>query len=362
MALAHGEAGHEAEIASLDKAGDSVGNLPFPTHLLGPGRGNYGKSDRLIAWLLANHRRFDGVIVHGLWQYQGYACRAALRGTRTPYFVYPHGMLDPWFKRQFPLKHLKKWLYWPWGEYRVLRDAAAVLFTCEEEKLLAEKSFWLYRAHAVVTGLGTRAPAVDLATEAANFLVDYPELSGKRIVLFMGRIHPKKGCDLLLRGFAEAFGQLAEWSLLMVGPDQVGWQKQLEGLAQELGIAERVCWAGPRMGDNKWGVLAAAEVFALTSHQENFGIAVAEALACGKPVLISDKVNIWREIEQEKAGMVAADTVEGTVAMLRAWAAVSTSDRAGYGERARVCFEKHFDIRACAEAVLRTVQEAAKKL
>ena len=68
------------------------------------------------------------------------------QGFHTPaYFVFTHGMLDPWFKRTYPLKHLKKWLYWPWAEYRVLRDAQAVLFTCEEERILARQSFWLYK-------------------------------------------------------------------------------------------------------------------------------------------------------------------------------------------------------------------------
>ena len=76
---------------------------------------------------------FDAVIINGLWQYHSFGAWRALRGTATPYYVFPHGMLDPWFKRSFPLKHLKKWLYWPWAEYRVLRDARAVIFTCEAE-------------------------------------------------------------------------------------------------------------------------------------------------------------------------------------------------------------------------------------
>jgi glycosyltransferase involved in cell wall biosynthesis len=355
MSLAHQEAGHEVEIASLDGPGDPVGELHFPVHLLGPGQGNYGRSDKLIPWLRTNHARFDGVLVNGLWQFHGYGCRQALRGTGTPYFVFPHGMLDPWFKRRYPLKHLKKWVYWPWGEYRVLRDAAAVLFTCEEEKVLARESFWLYRANEVVTGLGTRLPDVDLPRARAEFLAEFRELRGKRIVLFMGRIHPKKGCDLLLQGFAEAFRDDPAWRLAMVGPDQVGWQKKLEAMADGLGIAEQVCWAGPRMGESKWGALAAAEVFALPSHQENFGIAVAEALACGKPVLISDKVNIWREIEHDQAGIVATDTVEGTAGMLRAWGLLSENDRAGFAERAVACFARHFDMRVCADAVVRVV-------
>jgi glycosyltransferase involved in cell wall biosynthesis len=112
------------------------------------------------------------------------------------------------------------------------------------------------------------------------------------------------------------------------------------------------------MGASKWGALAAAEVFVLPSHQENFGIAVAEALACGTPVLISNKVNIWREIEQENAGFVQADTLEGTAQLLRQWDALSSTERLAFPERARHCFRAHFDIRVCAANVIEAVRAA----
>ena len=89
---------------------------------------------RLLSWLRENATRYDAVIVNGIWQYHSYATWLALHRSETPYFVFTHGMLDPWFKRRHPLKHLKKWLYWPWADYRVLRDAQAVIFTCEEER------------------------------------------------------------------------------------------------------------------------------------------------------------------------------------------------------------------------------------
>jgi glycosyltransferase involved in cell wall biosynthesis len=112
------------------------------------------------------------------------------------------------------------------------------------------------------------------------------------------------------------------------------------------------------MGESKWGALAAAEVFALPSHQENFGIAVAEALACGTPVLISDKVNIWREVAEERAGLVASDTAEGMAQMLRDWSALNAGERNAFSQHARHGFQRHFDIRVCAEAVLDAVREA----
>jgi glycosyltransferase involved in cell wall biosynthesis len=360
MTLAHLADGHEVEVVSLDTPAEPLADLPVIPHLLGPARGTYGHADKLVPWLRQNHKRFDGVIVNGLWQYQGFATRKVLHGTKTPYFIFPHGMLDPWFKQQYPFKHMKKWLYWPWGDYRVIRDAAATLFTCEEEKLLAPQSFWLYKANSVVTGMGTRAPEIDLDIAKVHLLAAHPELLGKRIVLFMGRIHPKKGCDLLLKAFAEVFAGRPDWHLLMVGPDQVGWQSELEELAVTLNLNGRITWAGPRMGESKWGALAAAEVFVLPSHQENFGIAVAEALACGTPVLISNKVNIWREIEQYRAGLVQPDTVAGTVQLLRAWDTLPAAERAAYKERAQACFRTHFDIRVCAAAVIQTISSAQK--
>ena len=141
------ECGRSVEVVCLDAPSDDwVKGFPVPCHALGPGTiGNYRYSAKLVPWLRANRHRYDAVFVNGIWQYHTFAAWRALSGTETPYFVFTHGMLDPWFKRRYPLKHLKKWVFWPWSEYRVLRDAAAVLFTCENERLLAKESFWLYR-------------------------------------------------------------------------------------------------------------------------------------------------------------------------------------------------------------------------
>src|SRR5207245_11501005 len=100
------------------------------------------------------------VVVNVSLQYLSLAAWRRYAGSSIPYYVFHHGMLDPWFKETFPLKHLKKWLYWPWAEYRVLRDAAAVIFTSEEERLQARRSFWLYRTRARVSPLGVEAAPI----------------------------------------------------------------------------------------------------------------------------------------------------------------------------------------------------------
>jgi glycosyltransferase involved in cell wall biosynthesis len=352
--------GHSAEVVSLDDPADpEVRNFPLPVHALGPARNHYGFARGCVPWLRQNRSRYDAVIVHGLWQYHSFAAWRALRDTGTPYYVFPHGMLDPWFKRTYPLKHLKKWLYWPWADYRVLRDARVVLFTCEQEKLLAPESFALYRANAVVTGLGTAPPPPGV--DASLFLDRYPELRGKRLLLFMGRIHPKKGCDLLLEAFAATMAKDAAWRLVFAGPDGGDWQQTLAARAVALGIADRVVWTGMLRDAVKWSALFAAEVFALPSHQENFGIAVAESLACGVPVLISREVNIWREIEAAHAGLVAPDTVEGTTRLLTGWQRLPETEREAMRQNARACFEQHFDIEQSAARLLEAIEGSASK-
>src|SRR5256714_13731187 len=182
--------GHEVEIISLDAPNDPwVRDSAIPVHALGPGLGSYGYAPRFSDWIKEQRANYDSVIVHGVWQYSSFGVWRALADTDTPYFVFPHGMLDPWFKRTYPLKHMKKLLYWPWAEYRVLRDAAAVLFTSEEERRLARESFRLYHCKEVVVNYGTAAPALDLESAREDFLRDFPKLRGQHFLLFLGRLH-----------------------------------------------------------------------------------------------------------------------------------------------------------------------------
>ena len=350
------EMGHVTEVVSLDAPEASwLPELPFPVHALGPGKSEYGYSPRLIPWLRANAGRYDFVIVHGVWQFHGLAVRQALRSQGTPYVVYTHGMLDPWFKQAYPLKHLKKSLYWPWAEGRVLRDARAVLFTTEEERLLARRSFRPYRCREIVVSYGTGSPSGDPAAQRGLFFQSFPELRDKRLILFLSRLHEKKGCDLLLDAFAGVADQDPMLRLVMAGPDKSGLRESLEARAREKGIADRVSWPGMLSGDLKWGAFHAAEVFALPSHQENFGIAVAEALACGVPVLISDKVNIWREVEADRAGLVAPDDAAGTARLLEQWLGLTEEERRSMRGSARRCFESRFEIHRAAESLIETL-------
>jgi len=350
LAPACARGGHRHEIVTLDGPDRPfLGDIEVPVHALGPALGGYGFTRGLAPWLRREADRVDALVVHGLWQYHGYAARRLLRARAIPYAVFCHGMLDPWFRTAHPFKHLKKWLYWPWGEYRVLRDAGAVLFTTEEEALLAPQSFRLYRARPAVVGFGLELDAVAASAGPEAFLQAFPATRGRRRLLFMGRIHPKKGCDLLIAAFARARERDPSLHLVMAGPDQIGWQPALQEQARRLGVEDGLTWCGMLSGALKWSAYRAAEAFVLPSHQENFGLAVAEALALGVPVLISRKVNTWREIDAAGAGWAAADDLPGTTEVLCRWAALDPRSSAEMGERARSCFESNFRVEAVAD-------------
>jgi len=354
--------GHTVEVASLDPPdAQFIRDYAFRVHATGPAWLTYGYCSRFMPWLRENTPNYDIVIVNGIWQYQSLCVWRTLHKGGTPYIVYTHGMLDPWFKHKYPLKHLKKSLYWPWATYRVLRDAQAVMFTCEEERLLARQSFRRYRCNEVVVKYGTAGSGGDPLAEVEAFYAAYPQLRGKRLAIFLGRLHEKKGCDLLLEAFAKELAPDPAWHLVMCGPDQVGWQAALEGQAERLKVAGRVTWAGMVSGEVKWGALRAAEIFVLPSHQENFGIVVAEALSCGTPALISDKVNIWREVEGGRAGMVARDDLEGTCTLLRRWKQLSDDQRSQMRLRARECFLREFEIANAARSLIQMLENIVSR-
>ena len=352
--------GHEVDVATLDSP-ESVERYGFPARVfaLGPGWGIYGYSRHAVRWFKENLSGYDVVFINCIWQYNTLAAYLALAKTNTPYAVFTHGMLDPYFKKRYPLKHVKKLIYWHLFLRRILRNATTVLFTCEEEKILARQSFPRYRVRETIVPYGTFGPDCDTAVAAEEFLCRWPVLRGKRVAISMGRIHPKKGTDILIEAFAGTLAKDPNWHLVIAGPDQVGLQKELEALAARLGVANQITWTGMLKGTLKWGAFTSSEVFVLPSHQENFGIVVAEALVCSLPVILSDKVNIWREIVNHWAGLVSEDTVEGTKAALGRWSALTGEDIQGVRARGRRCFDALFNYQVTAKKALEIVEYVA---
>jgi len=345
------------EILTLDDP-SNLERLHFSQtiHAVGPSKRFYGDTPRIDQWLREHLPKYDCAVIHGCWQYHGLATFRACRKLKIPYFQYTHGMLDPWFKRTYPLKHLKKWLYWPWAEYRILKHAKRVIFTCEEEQRLAAQSFWLYKVNPTVIPLGINDPEVPLETSGKTFFETYPQLHGKRILTFMSRIHPKKGVDLLLEAAIKVQMQYSDrivdsnnrLTVVIAGPcNDPSYLNKLKERSKHLpehGPIESIHWIPMIQGAPKWGLLKESDAFILPSHQENFGMVVAESLYCSTPVLISDKVNIWKEVADANAAIVAPDTVEGAAELIHQWLKLDEKERHDYRTRAKACFESNFRI------------------
>ncbi len=390
-AFALARSGHGCEVVSMDDPESPwLGKGDMRTIGLGNALSAYGYSPRLIPWLRANESWFDLVIVDGLWLYPTQAVRRALRGANRGYYVMPHGMLDPWFQRDPSrrIKAIRNIVYWHALERGVVNEADGVLFTCEQERLLARKSFSGYHPHTEhVVGLGIEEPPEWSAAMATAIQNVAPRLVDDGYLLYLGRLHPKKGVDLLLRAYGELAGGLGRGSrnragvprervppLVVAGPPvSHAYREELLSLAgseglRVLGTTEspvdarspgsdgdpsgaRVCFLPEVSGLAKWGLIRRAGALVLPSHQENFGLTVVEAMACEKPVLISDKVNIYREIDGDGAGFIAPDTLEGAIHLIERWSALGDRERDAMGSVARASFRNRFHIAAAARSI-----------
>jgi len=356
--------GDKLHVVSFDDpASEWVRGFGYPLTALGPCPTFYGYTAKLEPWLLAHAREYDGVIVHGIWQYHSLAAWRVLPALGVPYVIYTHGMLDPGHNKVSRRKQLKKQIYWWLAESWVLRAAAAVFFTTEEERRIAPQGMWPVRwRHSEVVPYGLEQPPDDAESHREAFLKRFPSLRGRRVLLFLGRFDPKKGARLLMKAFAERAEAHPEVTLVMVGPDDNHEASVLRTLVPE-GLRDRVLWTGMLLGDEKWGAFRAAEAFVIPSHTENYCIAAVEALACGVPVLMSDKVNIHPMVSAHKAGYVENDDKAGCGRLLDRWLATPASGWAGMRGNAVDCYHKEFQMnnayQCYRDALARVVNTAA---
>jgi glycosyltransferase involved in cell wall biosynthesis len=249
-------------------------------------------------------------------------------------------MLDPWSLSQ---SRLKKRVYMLWRLRRNLNTATALHFTSSVERDLTAPL--RLRPPAIVEPNGLDLSEFETLPPAGTARRRFG-VTTSRMVLFLSRLHPKKGLELLIPAFAKA--KLDDTTLVLAGPDADGYQAKLEDIVARQGLpAEAVLFAGMQRGVERLSAMADADLFVLPSYQENFGIAVAEALAAGCPVLISDQVNIWQEIKAAGVGGVVAPAVEPLTGALREWMDDSAR-RTEAATRAKLFARDRYDWRALA--------------
>ena len=266
-----------------------IADNPLPTNLLHSlpveWPSAYCYSRELTPWLRSHLGAFDGVVLHGVWLYPNWAVARECWSQRKPYACIPHGMLDRRAVRDQGIwKRQKKILYWNWREHSVIARACGVFFASAREKLETMRVFPLPKAQFIVPPFG-----VNPRTQQQAGAV--PENGDRKMALFLGRLHPKKNLEFLIDAWQRA--DLGDhWRLVIAGPGAPRYIARLRRLVVRLGLADRVHFTGFVSGEEKLKLLKRADWFLLPSKQENFGVAVLEAVSHGCPIAISDQVDI----------------------------------------------------------------------
>lgn len=369
-------------VVTMDNPDESfLKNSPIKIYALGQGKGPWCYNSKLSIWFLTHLVNFEVVIMHGLWLYPGYALHKALEKLKrisyekTPkLLVMPHGMLDPYFQRaeDRKLKALRNTLYWKFIEGALVNSADGLLFTCEEEASLAHEPFKPYHPkQQFVVGLGVAEPPPFTTAMEDSFNEKCKGLNNAPYLLFLSRLHQKKGVELLIEAYCkqceadvghDTISVVPLPKLVIAGPglDSTYGRKMQELASSYQQMNRSVFFAGMLSGDAKWGAFYGCEAFILPSHQENFGIAVVEALACGRPVLISDQVNIWKEILTHGGGYVASCSLKGVNELLNYWTHSSAGIQKMMSENALNTYQKVFSLTPSTNRLLQVIKDIAR--
>lgn len=309
------------EVACSSVSRTKIKNAPnVPVHEFKSLETYYRFSPGLFIWGLGNLNRFNIVIIHGLWQFPTFCYllwRMVFYFSNKPlpfFYIKPHGMLDPWFQKSPSrrLKAIRNILFWHLIERWCVNSCDGLLFGCRKEMALAWETFHFYQPKSqVIVGYYVNTAPQRNERSIRNLRKRLFLKEGDEYLLFLSRIDHKKGLHLLIPAYAEVLTTGIPLPILvMAGP---GWEspygKKIQVMASELLPKKSYRFVNSLFGDQKWAALHGCLAFILPSQQENFGIAVVEALSCNRPVIITNQVNIWREIKRANAGIVCSARV-----------------------------------------------------
>jgi len=270
----------------------------------------YKFSLNLLRWLAKYGHRYDLVHIHALFSPVSTAAATVARHQNLPYILRPLGTLDP---ADLQKKRRIKNLYAALLERSNLAGAAAIHFTSDQEAKVSDRFGTL--THDLVIPLGVTLPKP--AEQSFRSRVGIP--SDRPLLLFMSRIDPKKGLDLLIPALENLANEGRSFQFILAGanPQDQAYEAKIRDQIQSSVLHDRTTLTGFISGGEKTTLLQEADLFILPSYYENFGIAVAEAMAAGTPVVISDQVHIWQDITQSQSGWVSACTIESLTETLR---------------------------------------------
>lgn len=316
----------------------------------------YKVSLGLARWLRRHAADYDVVHVHALFSFSSYAAARAARRSGVPYIVRPLGVLNRWGleNRRRILKQGSLRVV----ELPILRGAAAIHYTAEAERQEAAAAHPdIAAVRSVVVPIPVEFAPASTSTEGHE---RFPITQGRRVILFLSRLHEKKGIELLLQAFAQFRADFPDALLVIAGEGEPGYVASLRGKARSLGCDNEVFWPGFVAGKDKAALLAAATCFVLPSFSENFGIAAAEALAAGVPSVLSDQIAIARDAGREEAAvLVPCDAAVLATALRQVFE--SENLRGRLRDQGRAFIARHFSMEAVGAALIELYASVVKE-
>ena len=298
----------------------------------------YPISFSLARTIKKNVQKFDIVHVHGLYYFSTIAAAHYCSMFKVPYVISIHGALDPYLRKR---SKLRKFLFHKLFLDLVINKADGVHYTTEIERAKAHAKL-RYRSPSFVAGLGINLDDFERLPPKGMFRMKYGVSMTVPIILFLGRINFKKGLDLLVRSFRKILDIFPDVILIIAGPEDPGYGIQVRKGLSENGILEKTIFTGLLLGDEKLAVFNDADIFVLPSQTENFGIAIAEAMACRLPVITTNQVNIWEKISSAKAGIII-NCVSGELTTALLELLDQPSKCKAYGSNGRKLVEEAFN-------------------
>ena len=332
--------------------------------------GGWQFSPKMREALKNNLKGFDLVYIVNIWCYPAAIAAHYSRFYKKPYIMVPSGMLYP---DTFSKKIWKKWPYYYFMVREYLKAASAIHYTTEDE---AEKthSFLSLRNKAIVVANGVDLSEFTDSFDKESLREKYPEIKDKKIILFLGRIHWIKGLDILIEAYAMIAKDRNDVHLLIVGMDEKGYSRKVKRWIDEYGMNyvdfrakkdkdyagdAQVTFTGMLTGQEKLKAYGGSDIFVLPSYSENFGMTVVEAMACGLPVVITNKVGIYKEVERNKAGIVI-DTGARSLYQAMKLLLEKPNLRKEIAVNGRKLVEEYYDINNVADKMISVYQEILK--
>jgi glycosyltransferase involved in cell wall biosynthesis len=334
------KAGEQCRIATL--AGGRFGTPPDVPgvevlRFAADGDARLGKSREFNRRIDELARDSDVIHLHGLWTGQNWATGAAARKLNRPYVMTPHSMMMPWaWQRSWWKKRPIGWLF----EHRNLRRAARIHALATGEAKHIRALGFNDRIEVIPNGLHTAEYAAP--PPADGLVAKFPELAGKKWLLFLGRIHPQKGIAQAMQACFDVLASGKDWHLIVAGPDEIGWQSMLEAAVARKGLSPRVTFTGLLSRDEVRAALGGAKLLLQPSMSEGLSLSIVEALASGLPVLISAACNM-PEVEECGAGRVVPPERREIAKALKALILMNDDEFAAMGQRGRQLAKERFD-------------------